>query len=111
MPEPTDLPPGPDTEASVASPALAEQKAEVKETELPKDMPTETEDPDRVVTPNDSNKPKEDDTKIATVQTSASHGIGRARKPRRRRAWRVSRKGRARSRLRRAPAKAPAVFE
>src|SRR5882672_1360917 len=70
--EATDLPPGPDTDASVASPALAEQKAEVKETELPKDVPTETEDPDRVVTPNDSNKPKEEDTKIATVQTAPS---------------------------------------
>src|SRR4030081_2123371 len=70
--ETTDLPPGPDTDASVASPALAEQKAEVKETELPKDVPTETEDPDRVVTPNDSNKPKEEDSKIAAVQTSAS---------------------------------------
>jgi periplasmic protein TonB len=70
--EQTDLPVGPDTDASVASPALAEQKAEVKETELPKDVPTETEDPDRVVTPNDSQKPKEDDPKIATVQTSAS---------------------------------------
>ncbi len=68
----TDLPPGPDTEASVASPAIAEQKAELKQTELPKDTPTETEDPDRVVTPNDSNKPKEDDTKVAAVQTSAS---------------------------------------
>jgi protein TonB len=31
--EATDLPPGPDTDASVASPALAEQKAELKETE------------------------------------------------------------------------------
>jgi protein TonB len=70
--EATDLPPGPDTDASVASPALAEQKAEVKETELPKDVPTETDNPDRVVTPNDSNKPKEDDTKIAAVQTNAS---------------------------------------
>jgi len=70
--EATDLPPGPDTDASIASPAIAEQKAELKQTELPKDVPTETEDPDRVVTPNDSNKPKEDDTKIATVQTSAS---------------------------------------
>jgi protein TonB len=70
--EATDLPPGPDTDASVASPALAEQKAEVKETELPKDVPTETVDPDRVVTPNDSNKPKEEDSKIAAVQTSAS---------------------------------------
>ena len=36
------LPPGPDTDASMASPQLAEQKAEVKETELPKDKPTET---------------------------------------------------------------------
>lgn len=70
--EPTDLPPGPDTEASVASPAIAEQKAELKDSELPKDTPTETEDPDRVVTPNDSQKPKEDDTKVATVQTAAS---------------------------------------
>jgi periplasmic protein TonB len=70
--EATDLPPGPDTDASVASPALAEQKAELKETELPKDVPTEVDDPDRVVTPNDSSKPKEEDTKIAAVQTSAS---------------------------------------
>jgi TonB family protein len=70
--EPTDLPPGPDTEASVASPAIAEQKAELKDSDLPKDTPTETEDPDRVVTPNDSQKPKEDDTKVATVQTTAS---------------------------------------
>jgi protein TonB len=70
--EATDLPPGPDTEASVASPALAEQEAVVKETELPKDVPTETEDPDRVVTPNESKKPTEDDPEPAAVQTSAS---------------------------------------
>jgi TonB family protein len=70
--EATDLPPGPDTDASVASPALADQKAELKEAELPKDVPTEADDPDRVVTPNESNKPKEDDPKIAAVQTSAS---------------------------------------
>jgi periplasmic protein TonB len=70
--EDSDLPAGPDTDASVASPALAEQKAEVKETDLPKAAPTETENPDRVVTVNDSKKPKEDDPKIAAVQTSAS---------------------------------------
>jgi TonB family protein len=70
--EATDLPPGPDTDASVASPALAEQKAELKPTELPKEVPTETDSPDRVVTPNDTSKPKEEDTKVATVQTSAS---------------------------------------
>jgi protein TonB len=70
--EATDLPPGPDTDAAVASPAIAEQKAELKETELPKDVSTEADNPDRVVTPNDSSKPREDDTKIAAVQTSAS---------------------------------------
>ena len=70
--EVTDLPPGPDTDASAASPQLAEQKAEVKETELPQDKPTEPEEADRVVTENESKKPKEDDPKIAAVQTSAS---------------------------------------
>jgi periplasmic protein TonB len=70
--EATDLPPGPDTDAAVASPAIAEQKAELKQTELPKDVSTEADNPDRVVTSNDSSKPKEDDTKIAAVQTSAS---------------------------------------
>jgi periplasmic protein TonB len=70
--EATDLPPGPDAEASVASPALAEQKAEVRESELPKDVLTESNDPDRVVAPNSANKPKEDDARIAEVQTSPS---------------------------------------
>jgi protein TonB len=67
-----DLPPGPDAEATQASQQVAEQKAEVKETELPKDRPMEAEDPDRIVTPNDSKKPKEDDPKVAAVETQAS---------------------------------------
>src|SRR6202047_3082532 len=70
--EPTDLPPGPDADASVASPALAEQKTEVKETELPKEVPTEAEDPDRVEAPNDSKKPHQDGPQVAAVETSAS---------------------------------------
>ena len=70
--EATDLPPGPDTEASAASPAVQEQKAEVKDTDLPKAVPTETEDPDRVVTPDDSKKPVEEETEKAVVQQSAS---------------------------------------
>ena len=70
--EATDLPAGADTDASIASPQLAEQKAEVRETDLPKDMPTEAEDPDRVVTPNESDKPREDEPKVAAVQTQAS---------------------------------------
>jgi protein TonB len=70
--EVTDLPPGPNTDASTASPQLAKQKAEVKETDLPQDKPTETEEADRVVTETESKKPKEDDPKIAAVQTAAS---------------------------------------
>ena len=70
--DPSDLPPGPDSDASMASPAVPEQKAETRETDLPKDIPTETEDPDRVVTTNDVKKPVEDETKVAAVQTAAS---------------------------------------
>lgn len=68
----SELPPGPDTDASTASPAIAEQKAVVKETELPKAVPTETEEPDRVVAPEDNKKPKEDEPEVAAVQASAS---------------------------------------
>ena len=70
--EVTDLPPGPDTDASVASPALAEQQAEVKETDLPKAAPDETEEPDRVVTTNDIKKPEKEEQEVAAVQTQAS---------------------------------------
>ncbi|WP_213774948.1 TonB family protein [Bradyrhizobium sp. dw_78] len=70
--EDSDLPPGPDADASVASPALAEQKAEIKPTDLPQDTPDESEDPDRVVTENQAKKPTEDDPKVETVQTAAS---------------------------------------
>lgn len=70
--EDENLPPGPDADASQASPQLSEQKAEVKETDLPKDIPTESDDPDRIVTPNDSQKPTEDDPKLKAVQTQAS---------------------------------------
>lgn len=70
--EDTELPPGPDADASVASPALAEQKAEVKPTDVPKETPKESEEPDRVVTQNEQKKPTDDDPKVETVQTAAS---------------------------------------
>jgi periplasmic protein TonB len=70
--EAMDLPPGPDSDAAIASPSLAEQTAEVKESELPKDRPDQTDDPDRMVTPNESRKPIEEDNKVAAVQTAAS---------------------------------------
>jgi len=70
--EVSDLPPGPDTEASAASPAVMEQKAVVKETELPTAVPTESEEPDQVVSPDESHKPKDDDPEVAAKQANAS---------------------------------------
>src|SRR3954454_21596476 len=58
--ETSDLPAGPDAEASIASPAVVEQRAVVKDSELPKAVPTETEDPDRIVKPEATEKPEEE---------------------------------------------------
>ena len=68
----TDLPPGPNADAAVASAAVAEQKADVKEAEVPRDVAVESNDPDRAVTPSNSREPKEENIKVANVQTSAS---------------------------------------
>lgn len=71
--EETDLPPGPESDASVASPALAQQKAVVKEVDLPKEKPIETEqEADKVVTENNAKKPQEDEPEPAKVETSQS---------------------------------------
>jgi periplasmic protein TonB len=70
--EPTDLPVGPETEASAPSPPVVEQKAEVKPTELPTDRPTETEDPDRLVATHDSQKPKAEEQDVTASQTAPS---------------------------------------
>jgi periplasmic protein TonB len=66
---PIDLPPGPEADASTASPAVMEQMAEVERTELPKATPTETDDPDRLVTPNEVKRQKDEDPKKSTVRT------------------------------------------
>ncbi len=70
--EDTELPPGPDSDASAASPEHVEQKAEVKPTDLPKETPKESDDPDRVVTQNEQKKPTDEDPKTEAVQASAS---------------------------------------
>jgi TonB family protein len=67
-----NLPPGPDTDAAQASQQQVEQKAEQQPTELPQDKPTEQEDADRAVAINKTEKPKEEDPKVATVQTEAA---------------------------------------
>jgi periplasmic protein TonB len=64
--EPSNLPPGPEAEDAVASPAVAAQKEVVKPSDLPKATPTETDDPDRVVAPDDTKKPTNDPSVIAT---------------------------------------------
>jgi periplasmic protein TonB len=71
--EANDLPAGPDAEASAASPAVMQQKSTVEQTELPKASPTETDDPDRVVAPEETKKPKEDDPKTVTAPTAPSN--------------------------------------
>jgi TonB family protein len=70
--EQTDLPPGPESEASAASPEAAEQKTVDKETDLPKAVPTESDDPDRVVALTDSKKPVEEQPEVPAVQQAAS---------------------------------------
>lgn len=70
--EPTDLPPGPEADDAAASPAVVQQKAVDDPTELPKAVPTETEDPDRIVSADATLKPQEDETKVKMVETSPS---------------------------------------
>jgi periplasmic protein TonB len=69
--DPNDLPVGPDTQAAVASPAIVEQKTTVEHNEPLKEVPNETDDPDRVVAPKETKKP-ENESKIPTVQTNPS---------------------------------------
>jgi TonB family protein len=70
--DPTDLPVGPNTDASAPSPAVVAQKAVPDQTQSPKAIPNETDNPDRVVSPTDVTKPKDDDPKVPTVQAEPS---------------------------------------
>jgi protein TonB len=70
--DPTNLPVGPDTDASAPAPEVVEQKQVEKQTDLPKAAPTETDDPERVVSPNATQKPVKDDPTPATAQADPS---------------------------------------
>ena len=70
--DPTDLPVGPDTEASAAAPEVIEQKTVIEKTDLPKATPTETDNPDRVVSPNDTKPDKTVEPKTSSVQADSS---------------------------------------
>ena len=67
--DPSDLPPGPESDASVASQQMPEQRAEPKEED--EGTPLETAEPDRVVTPNAVKEPVEE-AKVSSAQSSAS---------------------------------------
>jgi TonB family protein len=70
---PSDLPPGPDTDASAASTAVPQQKAVLKQSDLPMDTPTETDDPDRLVSPDNAKHPQDDDPNVPKVQATPSN--------------------------------------
>jgi TonB family protein len=70
--DPSNQPIGPDTTASMPSPEVVEQKQVEKQTDLPKAAPTETDDPDRVVSPTATQKPVKDDPTPATAQADPS---------------------------------------
>jgi TonB family protein len=68
----SDLPPGPEADASSASTAQIEQKQKVEETELPKEKPTEADDPDRVVAESAAKAPSQEEPQVAALETNAS---------------------------------------
>jgi periplasmic protein TonB len=70
--EPTNLPAGPTSDDSAAAPEVVEQNAVVKPTDLPKAVPTETDDPERIVATADPKKPKEEDPEVAAVALAPS---------------------------------------
>jgi TonB family protein len=67
-----DLPPGAISDASTASPAVIEQKAKPDDSNLPRATPTETDDPDQLVSPNATKKPDEKDPVIKQVEATPS---------------------------------------
>jgi len=67
-----DLPPGPISEASTASPAVVEQKATPDQSDLPRATPVETDDPDQLVSPNAVKKPDDKDPVVKTVEATQS---------------------------------------
>jgi periplasmic protein TonB len=64
--EPTDLPPGPDAEESIATPPAVEQ-VRVEPTDLPLAVPTETEDPELAVALVKKKEPKDEQSPPAPL--------------------------------------------
>jgi periplasmic protein TonB len=66
-----DLPPGPDAEASIASPQTIDQTSVAQQANLPRAVPVETDDPERLVAPVETAEPKDQPT-APSVPTVAS---------------------------------------
>jgi periplasmic protein TonB len=76
--EQTDLPPGPESDASTASQAVREQLSKAEKTALPQAKPDETDDPDRVVSPEAATKPTEHDPKAPPVRANPANDAAAA---------------------------------
>ncbi|GKQ49504.1 TonB family protein [Bradyrhizobium sp. Ce-3] len=68
-------PPGAPADEQQAVQEMAQQKAEVKDTDLPQEKPVESDDPDRIVTEDTAKKQKEEEAKVAKVETSAQEAV------------------------------------
>jgi len=73
--EQSDLPLGAGTDAAMAAQENVDQKAEVKQAELPKDVPVPTDDPDRTVTPSDQKTPEQEQSQAATEASQQSVAV------------------------------------
>jgi len=71
--DPNELPVGPDTEASAQTPSVVEQKTVVQKNDLPKETPTDSDDPERFVSRDDVKQPVDQDPKISAVQAAPSN--------------------------------------
>lgn len=68
----TDLPPGPESEASAASPESARATPKAETADRPKDDPVESDTPDRVVSPEVARKPDREPDKTKPQPSEAS---------------------------------------
>jgi TonB family protein len=66
----TNLPPGPEADASAASSAAVDQKAKAERTDLPKDRPVETDDPDRVAAPDAAKTPRDNKPNVQDAKAN-----------------------------------------
>ena len=70
--ERSELPPGPESDSASALQAVQEQKAVAEQSDLPKAEPTETEDPDRLVSSEAVKRPEQKEPEAVAVQATTS---------------------------------------